>query len=149
MIELFVTGLLIFAGYVVGRSRETRHTRLLEARETEQRTFPVLTLSQLPEGWTARSAGLVRGEAVMAFDYYKVFYAGVKTLFGGRIESLETLLDRARRESMQRMIADARRQGYDAIIRVRIETASLSQPGQGKPAGGVSVLAYGTGIRRA
>jgi len=149
MIDLVVFLTLLGLGFWVGGSRERKHVKLLESRELARRDFPVLTLSQLPPGWTVSSAGVVTGEVVVAFDYFKVVAAGLRALVGGRLISIESLLDRARREAIQRMIDSARGQGYDAIIRVRIESSSLGNPGQGKPTGGVSMLAYGTGVRRA
>ena len=40
---------------------------------------------------------------MVSVDYFKRFLAGLRMIFGGRVSSYESLLDRARREALLRM----------------------------------------------
>ena len=61
---------------------------------------------------------------------------------------IDSMLDRARREAMLRMIEDARRDGYDAVFNVRLETSRLANSrGDGKGTAGVEMLAFGTAVK--
>ena len=80
---------------------------------------------------------------MVSVDYFKQILAGLRNLFGGTIQSYETLLDRARREAVLRM--KERCPKADQILNLRIETSSISKGG-GERIGSVEVLAYGTAI---
>ena len=60
----------------------------------------------------------------------------------------ETLrLERARREAVLRMKAEAEARGHDTIINVRIETSPLASGGSGnRGVAGVEILAFGTAV---
>ncbi len=74
--------------------------------------------------------------------------ASIKGIFGGNIRVFEPLLERARREALMRMKGVAHARGYDKIINVRLETATLaSSRGNGQGTAGVEILAYGTAIK--
>ena len=88
-----------------------------------------------------RHATLVLGQAVIASDYLKRFLARLRNIFGGEMRSYETLLTRARREAILRMLDRARTMGYDAVCNVRINTATIGR-------GMVEALASGTAYRR-
>ena len=95
-------------------------------------------------------SGLVQGNVVISLDYFKRFIAGLRMLFGGRIKTYEPLLDRARREAVLRMIEEAKRDGYDAVVNVRLETSRLaSARADGKGVAGVEILAFGTALKLA
>ena len=62
------------------------------------------------------------------------------------MRSYESLLDRAKREAILRLKAQAT--GCDAIINLRMETSNLaSVQSRKKGIGGVEVIAYGTAVR--
>ena len=63
------------------------------------------------------------------------------------MNAYESLVERARREAVLRMKADAQRQGLDMIFNVKLETASITKGAKGQ-IGAVEVLAYGTGLSR-
>lgn len=142
-------GLIIFIvlltlGYVAGRMAESRHYRSIEARERELLHLPVVTLKNvLDQEKEISRVELVAGNVVVSVDYFKRFLASLRNLFGGRVTSYETLLDRARREAILRMKEAAK--GADIIMNLRIETASISK-GAKKAIGSVETLAYGTAI---
>jgi uncharacterized protein YbjQ (UPF0145 family) len=106
-----------------------------------------VTIENLPPDWQVESGELVMGNVVISQDYFKRVAAGIKGIFGGNIGVLEPLLERARREALIRMKGVAHARGYDTIINVRIETATLANARRGgKGTAGVEILAFGTAI---
>ena len=71
--------------------------------------------------------------------------AGLYSLVGGRMRSYESLLDRARREAVLRMKAEAKARGAELVINVKFQTFAI---GGRKPDSikGVEMLAYGTAL---
>lgn len=138
------TLLLLLAGYGFGTWAEKKHFESIIKREEEYIDCPAMTLANLHPQKTTREARLVFGSVVISVDYFKRFLAGLKNFFGGEITSYEPLLDRARREAILRMKAQAK--GSDQIINVRLVTASIGGQGNSKGLGSVEVLAYGTAI---
>jgi uncharacterized protein YbjQ (UPF0145 family) len=136
---------------VVGKLVERSHYRSLIRREAALKHVVVTNLRQVPEGVTATSSFLVEGDVVVAPDYFKTWWAGIKTLIGGRLGTLVTLMERARRESLLRMKERAAAQGAQLVINVRFETANLrrvsNQGNQQQGAAMVEMLCYGTAIR--
>ncbi|MCH6588380.1 MAG: YbjQ family protein, partial [Proteobacteria bacterium] len=89
--------------------------------------------------------GLVVAAVVISVDYFKRFVAGLRMIFGGRVHTYESLLDRGRREALLRMQERAKELGANMIFNVRLETSSISK-GARRSVGSVEVLAYGTAI---
>lgn len=148
--QLGVTLVVLFAAYFTGGYYERKHFRSIRERELQFRDMLVTTVSQLPTGVQAQRANLVTGGVVVSLDYFKRFMAGLRTIVGGRIKAYEPLLDRARREALLRMRADARRRGFDLVINVRLETSRLANSGgDGRRTVGVEIFAFGTGIQSA
>ena len=150
--ELFLNfGLPIFLlllAYFVGSMLERSHFRSIRKRENENVGFPVVSFKTMPDDWNAASSGLVSGSVVVSLDYFKRVIAGLRALVGGRIKTYEPLLDRARREALLRMTEAARREGYDAVFNVRLETSRLANSGgDGQHTAGVEMLAYGTAVK--
>ena len=144
MIDLIIFLSLITTGYVVGQTLERRHYRAIERREA--------ALLALPTTSTKRSCGavppgtrseLVQGACCISIDYFKRIAASLRQLFGGRVSSYETLVDRARREAILRLKEGA----GDAhqIINLRLETSSITK-GQGGQVGAIEVHAYATAL---
>ncbi len=141
--DFFIFLLLVIVGYVFGRIAEARHYRSI--REREKRYARVLVFSNRfpPPLAGPHRAVLVTGSVVVSEDYFKQAVAGLQTLFGGTLRSYEALLDRARREAVLRMKADAARRRSALIINVKFETYSV--PGKAAM-GAVELLAYGTAL---
>ena len=139
--------LILVLAYFIGSMLERRHFGKLRKREAALHGYPVTTFEELPTGWAVGSTGLVSGNVVISLDYFKRVIAGLRGLVGGRIKTYEPLLDRARREALLRMIESARRDGYDAVVNVRLETSRLANSRRdGEGVAGVEMLAFGTGI---
>jgi len=145
IIGLVVFAVLLFLGLVVGKATETAHFQRLDTEEQMLADILVSDMKHLPEGFVASDGRLVSGAAVIATDYFKVFAAGLRNLFGGQIKSYDVLLQRARREAMVRMLREARALGANAVWNVRLETSTIQGKQQGK-SGGIEALAYGTAL---
>ena len=138
---------VLLGAWITGFWIERRHLRDLMLLESGSRDILALTIEDLPPGWVVKSFDLVMGNVVVSQDYFKRFAASIKGIFGGNIRVLEPLLERARREALVRMKAEAAARGHDTIINVRIETARIaSSRRDGKGIGGVEILAFGTAI---
>ena len=136
---------LLALGYGFGRLAEKKHYRSIEEREEQLRKLHTCNWkTPLPMPGELQKAELVSGSIVVSIDYFKRFLAGLRNLFGGRVTSYETLLDRARREAILRM--KARCPNASQIINVRIETASISKNAKKGSIGSVEVVAYGTAL---
>jgi uncharacterized protein YbjQ (UPF0145 family) len=84
--------------------------------------------------------GIARGSTIRAKHIGKDIMAGLKHLVGGELKGYTEMLNEARDEAMNRMIADAEKLKADAIINIRLETAEVMR-------GAAEVLAYGTAVR--
>jgi len=84
--------------------------------------------------------GLVRGNTIRARHVGKDIVAGFKNIVGGEITDYTKMLAESREQALDRMIADARSLGADAIIGIRFTTSSVMQ-------GAAELLAYGTAVR--
>jgi uncharacterized protein YbjQ (UPF0145 family) len=145
MDSLIIFLVLLSLGYVFGKLAESRHYRSIHAREEMLIRLPAISCKR-PMGHSVpiSHAELVHGHVVISVDYFKQMLAGLRTIFGGTIQSYETLLDRARREAILRM--KERCPTANQILNLRIETSSIYKGGSGERIGAVEVLAYGTAI---
>jgi uncharacterized protein YbjQ (UPF0145 family) len=146
--ELVLGLVLALTGCVAGRLNERKHYASIRRREREAADILVFAARFPPPRLVAPAMNLVAGSAVIADDYFKALVAGLHNLLGGRVRSYESLLDRARREAVLRMKAQARRVGADMIVNVKLQTFAVPgrQPGSTRA---VEVLAYGTALTMA
>jgi uncharacterized protein YbjQ (UPF0145 family) len=138
--------ILLVLGFTVGGWREKRHFQKLAQREGALAHMLLTDLKTLPEGCIGDPAELVVGEVVIGSDYFKSFAARLKSVVGGEIRTFESLLERARREAIVRMMEHAERLGANQVVNVRLTTSSISSMKRKKGAAMVEVLAYGTAI---
>ncbi len=142
-----ITPAMLVGAWAIGRAIERRSFHEIARLESGTADILALTIEDLPTDWRVKESSLVIGNVVVSQDYFKRFAAAMKGIVGGRIGVYEPLLERARREALVRMKADARAHGHDTIINVRIETSPLARSrGDGKGTAGVEVMAFGTGI---
>ena len=135
---------LLILGFSVGGVVERAHFRRLRAREKALRDVLVTDLSSVPAGCAAQPCGLVTGEVVIASDYFKTFAAALKKMIGGELRTYESLMTRARREAVVRMMESARRMGANCVANVRFETTNIGCVRRKKAAAMVEMYAYGT-----
>lgn len=140
IIQLGVFAILLIAGFFFGSNREKNHYKSIFERQKKYSS--IATRSEKIRDFTPYTeAQLVSGSVVIASDYFKNFVASIKNLFGGRLTSYESLMDRGRRESILRMKEMASNWGADEILEVRLESSALD-------AIGIEVFAYGTAVKR-
>lgn len=145
MFEFITILVLVILGYIFGRLAEKRHYDSILEREKNTLQTQMVTLKTIPNTINVKNSFLVTANVVISIDYFKRILAALKNIFGGRITSYESLLDRARREAILRIKELAIRHHASAIYNVRLETASISRSAR-KSVGSVEVLAYGTAI---
>ena len=144
-LDLVFFAALFLVGYFAGRRNERRHYESIRKREQELAGVLVFT-NRFPPVMTARTnTGLVSGSVVISEDFFKGVVAGLYNLIGGRMRSYESLLDRARREAVLRMKAEAQALGARMIINVKFQTFAIGGRRQNSLKG-VEMLAYGTAL---
>ena len=140
--------LLLALGFFSVRHVERKHLRQLDQREAQVRHLIVTNTKFIPPELGYRRAEILLGEAVIASDYFKNFIAGLRSFFGGELKSLETLMDRARREATLRVLEVAAAQGASAVFNLRLETSNIGAMQGKKQAPMAEVLVYGTACYR-
>jgi uncharacterized protein YbjQ (UPF0145 family) len=143
--NLLIPLLLLLAGYGAGRLAERRHYGSILRREEELSDLIIVTSKTLPASMPVSDTKLVMGNVVVSVDYFKRFVAQLRMIFGGRVHTYESLIDRGRREALLRMQKQARILGAATIFNARFETSSISK-GAKNSIGSVEVLAYGTAV---
>ncbi len=90
----------------------------------------------------SESLGLVIGSSVKTRAIGRDITAFLKTIMGGEVREYTQLQKQARDKATERMIAEAKNMGGDAIVGLRYVTSDILQ--------GVSeILAYGTAVKYA
>jgi len=146
MYAIATTIVLLLIGVFFGTRAEKKHIAYLARREEELSHIIVTNLKSVPDGFA--SPELVTGSTVIAFDYFRRFIARIVMLVGGRITMYETMLDRARRQALVRLLEDAERRGAKAVHNVRFEFSRVgSSSQQAQVGGGAELFAYGTAVK--
>ena len=137
---------LLSLGYFIGRIAERRHYRSIRRRERQYQHILSFSNRFPPDrmGVSSGTAALVAGSVVISEDYFKRVLSSLYSFFGGRAKTYETLLDRARREAVLRMKAEAAAHGARMIINIKFQTFAV--PGPSGRIGSVELLAYGTAL---
>ena len=83
--------------------------------------------------------GIVQGNTVRAKHLGRDIGASLKNLVGGELTGYTELLTEARREAVQRMLAQAKQLKANAVINVRFSTSAITS-------GAAEIYAYGTAV---
>jgi uncharacterized protein YbjQ (UPF0145 family) len=138
MASLLTYLLLMAVPLITGTLIERSHYKSIRKREADLINTPLLNLdcgfSELDKDFESK---LVSGSVVLAADKFKILLGALRSFFGGPVSAFETLIDRARRESILRLREKAL--GCDAIVNLRLETSRL---GKNK----IEVFAYAVAI---
>jgi uncharacterized protein YbjQ (UPF0145 family) len=143
--DLLVFAILFVVGFLAGRWNERRHYASIRSRERDLAGVLVFSTRFPPDDIGPLDGRLVSGSAVISDDYFKNVVSSLYSFFGGRVRSYESLIDRARRESVLRMKHDARALGASMIINVKFQTLAIGGRSQNSVRG-VELLAYGTAL---
>lgn len=139
---------LIVLGAGVGGFTARAHRRSLDRREAELSTIEVNNLKFVRDPGSAADSRMVLGQVVIATDYFKSFATALRNLVGGEMRSAESLMTRARREALVRMLEDARSMNASEVWNVRFGFSNVSQMRGKQGAMQVEVFAWGTAVRR-
>jgi uncharacterized protein YbjQ (UPF0145 family) len=109
---------------------------------TQGRTASMIVsnLELIPGRRIVAHYGIVQGSTVRAKHVGKDIFASLKNIVGGELKSYTELMQEARDEAVERMIAEARSMGANAVLNVRFATTSIA-------VGAAEILAYGSAVR--
>ena len=99
----------------------------------------VTTSAQIEGKKIVRTLGLVRGNTIRARHVGKDIMAGLRNVVGGEIAEYTKLFAEAREQSLDRMVAEARSLGGNAIVEVRFSTSMVMSAA-------AELLVYGTAV---
>jgi uncharacterized protein YbjQ (UPF0145 family) len=100
----------------------------------------IITNTEIVPGYQViEIRGLVQGNTIRAKHLGRDIAASLKNLVGGELRGYTELLTEARRQSLERMMAQAQQLGANAIINVRFTTSAITQ-------GAAELYAYGTAV---
>ena len=102
--------------------------------------LPVMTISQVPGYEIKDYKGLVWGTTVRAKFIGKDIIALLRILVGGEVKEYTEMVNEARLIAINKMVANARKLGADAVVKARIGSTSQIMPGA------VELFAYGTAV---
>lgn len=86
-----------------------------------------------------RTIGLVKGNTIRARHLGHDFMAGIKNMVGGEISDYTKMIAECREEALDRMLAEARVNGANAVVGVRFATSEMMEHA-------AELLAYGTAV---
>ena len=99
----------------------------------------VSNLEVVPGSQIIQHLGLVQGSTVRAKHVGRDILASIKNIVGGELRAYTELLEDARKEATERMIAQAEAIGANAVLNVRFSTSAITP-------GAAELLAYGTAV---
>jgi len=99
----------------------------------------VVSTESIPGKKIVKTIGVVKGNTIRARHLGKDVLAVFKNVVGGEIEEYTKLIAEAREQALDRMIADAQKQGANAVINLRFTTSYIMQNAS-------EILAYGTAV---
>jgi uncharacterized protein YbjQ (UPF0145 family) len=152
LVPVAFVAFMLAIGYFAGGWAERAHLQRLDERERANSDFFVTQIKSCPGAARSGPAPtMFIGEVVIASDYLKSFLGSLRNIFGGEVRSYQTLLDRARREALLRIIDQARAGGYNAVCNVRFDPADVGGNTTTAKKGVVmaAILASATAYRRA
>ena len=99
----------------------------------------VVTSEEIAGKTIKQQLGLVRGNTIRARHVGKDILAGLRNIVGGEIHEYTKLMAESREQALDRMCAEAKRLGANAVMDVRFTTSMISN-------GAAEILAYGTAV---
>jgi uncharacterized protein YbjQ (UPF0145 family) len=99
----------------------------------------VVNTETVPGRTVEEVKGLVQGNTIRAKHVGRDIAAGFKNIVGGELRGYTELLTEARRQAIERMVAQAEQLGANAVVNVRFTTSAVTQ-------GAAELYAYGTAV---
>ena len=100
----------------------------------------VTTTDNVPGREILEVIGLVRGTTVRSRHLGKDILATLQNVVGGEIDDYTKLIAEAREQALDRMTAEAKARGANAVVGVRFASSEVSRAA-------AEVLVYGTAVR--
>jgi len=97
----------------------------------------VVNTETIPGMVIVEMKGIVQGNTVRAKHLGRDIAAGLKNIVGGELKGYTELLTEARRQALERMLAQAEQLGANAVVNVRFSTCAVTQAA-------AELYAYGT-----
>lgn len=85
----------------------------------------VITTATIEGKKIVRTLGIVRGNTIRARHLGRDMMAGLRNIVGGEISEYTKLYAEAREQALDRMIAEARELGANAVIETRFSTSMV------------------------
>lgn len=148
IVGIVLTVVFLVGGYLIGRMNDRKHLESIAEREERYRGIRLDNRKRVDLPDDVEVCTLVIGQYVSASDYFKAFATKLRALVGGEMNSMITLMERARREAVLRMVENAQRHGATEVWNIRFETSNISQMNGKRGAAQVEIIAYGTAIKR-
>ena len=104
-----------------------------------QYELPITTAIELPGFVVRDNLGIAFGLVVRSMGFTRSFAAGFKALRQGEVSEYTDLLEDARRHAIDRMVANAKLLGANAILSMRFDSSEMGQQL-------TEVVAYGTAV---
>ena len=73
--------------------------------------------------------GIVSGETIIGANIFKDIFAGIRDIIGGRSNSYEKVLRKAKETALQEMSEQAQRMGANAVIGIDIDYETVGSSG--------------------
>ena len=89
----------------------------------------IATTNYVPGMEVVEYKGFATGEVVAGINFIKDLGAGIRNLFGGRVQGYEDEIIQARTEALKELEARAEAMGANAVIGVRIDFDALGSNG--------------------
>ncbi len=99
----------------------------------------VTTTDEITGKRIVRTIGLVRGNTIRARHVGRDLMASLRNFVGGEVTEYTKMLAESREEALDRMIAQARANGANAIVGMRFTSAEIMDRA-------AELLAYGTAV---
>jgi len=96
-------------------------------------------LDYLPGQRITKHLGVVTGNTIRSKHIGRDIMAGLKTIVGGELKGYTEMMNDARLEATNRMVAAAEGLGANAVLNIRYGTSAVTQ-------GAAELLVYGTAV---
>ncbi len=94
----------------------------------------------VPQKEIVEILGIAKGNTIRAKHLGKDIMSSLKHLVGGELKEYTVMIDEARDVAYDKMVAEAKVLGADAVVSVRFSTSAIAQ-------GAAEVLCYGTAVK--
>ncbi|MGQ9672496.1 MAG: YbjQ family protein [Candidatus Aminicenantales bacterium] len=99
----------------------------------------IVTTEEVSGKTIKKHLGLVRGNTIRARHLGRDILAFLRLIVGGEIRDYTKMMAEAREQAIDRMVAEAKTLGANAVVGLRFSTSMIMQ-------GAAEIIAYGTAV---